>query len=306
MKSLTPEAYGRAREYLKTQARPVERALFERFFEGGPLEWVAAALMPYQNADGGFGHALEPDLRTPTSSALATGHALSRLKEAGAPADHSMARRAAAYALATLDPQSHIWRIVPPDANEYPHAPWWHDQDGSLARTFEDFRVSPRGEILAGLYHFGAELPEGKLDELSAETTAAVEAGAPSGGSFEYALQLAEAPGLPPALRERLQAHLRAHTAQAVEQDPRKWGDYCLPPLWAAPSPDSPVADLLAESLPKHLDYLIETQAPEGFWEPNWSWFGAYPQVWPQAQKEWRGELTLRNLRYLQSFGRLE
>ncbi len=305
MKPLAPEAYGRARKYLKTQARPIERALFERFFEGGSSEAVIEALAPFQNADGGFGHAFEPDMRSPSSSALATGHALDWLCKCGVPAEHEMARRATAYAMSTLDPQTRTWRIAPIDVNNYPHAPWWHDEDGSLAKTFDDFVISPRGEILAALYHNRAA-ENAWLDMLAAETVAAVEKIVPSGGSFECAMQLAEAQELPEDLRRRLLVHLRAHMAEAVEQNPEKWGEYCLPPLWAAHSPDSAVADLLAESLSKHLDYVIETQTPGGFWEPNWSWFGAYPEVWPQAQQEWRGELTLRNLRFLKAFGRVE
>ena len=73
MKKLSREAFNQAREFLKTQARPLDRALFEVRFEGASVEHVVDELAAFQNKDGGFGHALEPDLRTPTSSALISG-----------------------------------------------------------------------------------------------------------------------------------------------------------------------------------------------------------------------------------------
>ena len=65
-------------------------------FAGGPAEPVATALAAYQNADGGFGHALEPDLRCPGSQPAATLYALEMLHEAGM-MDTDMARRARAW-----------------------------------------------------------------------------------------------------------------------------------------------------------------------------------------------------------------
>ena len=53
---------------LRHEARPLERALFAHAFEGGGRTAVLAALVPYQNDDGGFGHALEPDWGAPSNS----------------------------------------------------------------------------------------------------------------------------------------------------------------------------------------------------------------------------------------------
>src|SRR6476661_71423 len=125
MRSLSAEAFGRAKEYLMTSGRTLEQARFKYLFENGSLDEVAAALAPYQNPDGGFGHGLEPDARTPTSGALATSVGLGVLRDCGATADHEQVRGAVGYLLATLDPAGKVWRIIPADANNYPHAPWW-------------------------------------------------------------------------------------------------------------------------------------------------------------------------------------
>ena len=62
MKQLSHEAFDRARQFLKTQARPLDRALFEYRFEDGPIEPVIEELARFQNDDGGFGNGLELDI----------------------------------------------------------------------------------------------------------------------------------------------------------------------------------------------------------------------------------------------------
>ena len=57
------ERLGRAREFIWRNGRLLDRHLFACLFDGGQREPVLAALRAYQNADGGFGNALEPDKR---------------------------------------------------------------------------------------------------------------------------------------------------------------------------------------------------------------------------------------------------
>ena len=56
MRQLSREAFGRARQFLVTQARPLERALFEHRFERAGVDGALAELARFQNEDGGFGH----------------------------------------------------------------------------------------------------------------------------------------------------------------------------------------------------------------------------------------------------------
>ncbi len=309
MFTLTHAAFQRAGHFIKSQARPLDRALFEYRFEGAPPEPVIAELARFQNDDGGFGGALEPDVRTPTSSALATGIGLGLLRQLGCLDDHPMLRRAVAYLLETFDPVTGTWRVVPSDTNDYPHAPWWHDEDGSLARTFDDFLVIPRAQLLGLLHSYASLLPAGWLSDLTGRTLAdiaALETERYGGGgdTLEYALFLAES--LPEALQQRLLPRLRQVALQVISTDPAEWGGYCAAPLKVIHSPQSPIADLFPAALQAHLDYQIERQSPQGSWEPNWSWGEAFPQDWARARDEWRGHLTLQTLTTLRAFGRIE
>lgn len=306
---LTPAAFGRARRFLKTEARPLDRVLFAFRFEHTPAESVVAALSDYRNIDGGFGHALEPDLRTPTSSALATGIGLHILKEIGRPASDPLVKGAIRYLLETFDNQDQVWRVIPPGANDHPHAPWWHDEDGSLARTFDQYLIIPRAQLVGLLHHFSADVPAPWLEALTERTVADVETidrlGTGGGDDLAYALSLAEEQALPEAYRQRLLRRLRAAVPGAVSRDPAEWHTYTIHPLKVIHSPSSPVADLVGEAIEADLDYQIEQQTAEGTWDPVWTWRDVYPDAWAQARHEWRGQLTLRTLTILRAFGRI-
>lgn len=311
MKQLSREAFDRARDFIKTQARPLDRALFEYRFEGASVDLVVTELAHFQNDDGGFGHALEPDLRTPTSSALATEVALRTLEELGCASDHPMVVDAVRFFLETIDPRTKVWRVIPPDANAHPHAPWWHDEDGSLARTFDDFLIIPRASVVGLLQHYAALVPADWLAELTEHTVATLETikdGAFGGGgdSLRYAMRLVETKALPQSYKDRLVSRLCRLSLKFVSCDPQEWGGYVATPLKVAPTPDALVADVLRDGLEKHLDYQIDRQTPEGAWEPTWTWGDFYPDIWEQTRREWRGALTLEVLTSLQAFGRIE
>ncbi len=310
MVKLSADSFERARRFLKTEARPLERTLFEFHFEGGSVEVVMGELAAFQNDDGGFGRALEPDLRTPSSSALATGIGLRILKELGSTVEALMARQAVTYLGETLDPSAWVWQVAPGDSNHHPHAPWWHDEEGSLARTFDDFLVIPRAELLALLIHYSSLVPAAWLLELTERTLDDLQTieplGTGGGDDLVYALRLAETAELLDSWRNPLLSRLRAVVPKVVSRDPAEWSGYCIKPLKVAPSPTSPVADLLGDLLYVHLDYLIENQRSSGAWDPVWSWGEAYPEAWAKARREWQGCLTLDNLIILRSYGRLQ
>jgi hypothetical protein len=310
MRKLTQIQFGKAREFLKTQARPLERSLFNHYFEDAPADLVIAELKKFQNSDGGFGNALEPDMQSPSSSALATEMGLRTLVEIGVSADHPVVTAAVAYGLNSLDPQTLTWRVVPLDVNDHPHAPWWHDEEGSLERTFDNCIIIPRAGIIGVLYHYAELLPAGWLANLTKATLRAVkdmdaEKFNGGGDSLVYARKLAEAPGLAAKEKTWLSEQVRQLANQIVTRNPEDWSQYCAPPLKLAPTPESITADVLSDCLPTHLDYTIEGQYPEGFWDVTWAW-NDYPDTWKIAKREWRGCLTLGTLLSLKAYSRIE
>ena len=74
-----------ARNFIWHNARTLEQRWFEHAFDGGSAEHVVQAVLAYRNDDGGYGYALEPDHRGPTSQPLHALRALQLFGEVNAP-----------------------------------------------------------------------------------------------------------------------------------------------------------------------------------------------------------------------------
>ena len=75
--------FERAEAYIWSTARVLEQRRFEVLFKDGDPAAVKAALAPYKTPDGGYGYALEPDGRGPTSQPPHIWTALEALEDAG-------------------------------------------------------------------------------------------------------------------------------------------------------------------------------------------------------------------------------
>lgn len=117
-----PVDVGAAERFVLANARLLDRHRLAFHLHAGPVEPVLDALVAYGNPDGGFGHALEPDIRAPESEPSATLHALAVLAEVGA-LDHPLVRRAAAWVASNAEPDGGVPFSLPPAARS-PHAPF--------------------------------------------------------------------------------------------------------------------------------------------------------------------------------------
>ncbi len=305
---LSPDQYARARRFLLESARPLEAARFRYRFENGDAEDVYAELTRFQNPDGGFGRALEADIRAEASSVVATTAALQLLRMLHAPAQHPLVAGAMRYLISAYDPALQSWPLVPPAVESAPHAPWWN-QEG-LAERFGSFQINPRAEVLGYLFEFADETDADMLalrDQLGGPTVQGLldHTATLSNDEFLCCQRLVDSPGLPEPAAVELQRWLLRMAEGVVAADPTAWGGYVLQPLQAAPNRVAPMGIPLAHLLPQNLDYVIESQSEDGSWSPAWSWFGAYDADWPQAERDWRGVLTLERLEWLHAYDRI-
>jgi len=293
----------KAQHFLATQSRPLEQSLFAYYFQSGSREAVLAELAKFQNTDGGFGHALEPDLRLPDSSVIATTVALQILRSLQAQSDQPLVQGALRYLLDTYDSEQKVWPIAPSNTRDAPCAPWWSDP-----RAF-DWRFNPRPEIIGYFYDYADLIPANSRDELIEAVVVYLESLpdlTDQHDSVSCYARLAETTTLPETIRARILDKLKRMVALSISRNPADWGGYVFKPLKLVHSPDSPFAALLADVVALNLDYEIERQGDDGAWGPNWSWSGNYPEVWEIARREWQGRLTLDMLLTLRAFDRLE
>src|SRR3954447_1796942 len=113
----------RAQDFIWANARLLERQLFAYRFAGGEREPVLAALRAYQNADGGFGNALEPDKRDPHSQPVDVQVALETLDDLDA-FDAAIVARVCDFLQTITTPEGGV-PFALPTVNAYPRAPWW-------------------------------------------------------------------------------------------------------------------------------------------------------------------------------------
>ncbi len=275
-----------ARDFVWTDARLVERRLFATVFEGADAGGVVDALRGYQNADGGFGHALEPDKRCPDSTALDVETAFDILLAAGA-RDDELVRRACDWLQSVATPEGAV-SLCSPVIENYPRAEhmgeWTYQPD-----------LNPTAGLVGRLHSLGVEHPWREQAATWCAKTLAEGLPGDAHGLHEAMEFLEHGPGEVDldAIREHL-AKVSFYRADA--DDP----EYGVTPLHFASTPDSPWRPLFTdEQIAGHLDRLIADQQPDGGWAITWEPPGA------AAKLEYRGVETVRALRVLKAYNRL-
>ena len=71
----------KVQEFIFLNARKLDKTLFLYEFGNQQADLVFVELLKYQNVDGGFGNALEPDIRMTESSPIATTVAFQYINE---------------------------------------------------------------------------------------------------------------------------------------------------------------------------------------------------------------------------------
>lgn len=115
----------RGTNFIWENARHLERAVFDYHFRDGSPKRISDILRTYQNDDGGFGHALEPDLRAPDSQPLFAEFALRTLYECKL-RDPERAYRACDFLARHADLKQGIATIFP-SSQRYPRAGHWNN-----------------------------------------------------------------------------------------------------------------------------------------------------------------------------------
>ncbi|MBB4825166.1 hypothetical protein HNO89_002395 [Sporosarcina luteola] len=291
---LAKEQAAQAVKFLKEEARPLEKALFELDFEDGSPEAVLRELQAFQNEDGGFGNGLEPDFQCPASSALATTIGLQHLAHIGADDSNIVVQRAIHYVLQTFDEERMGWEIVPPEVDTAPRAIWWN-YGGDWPWG------NPSAEMIGLLYHFKTLVPSEFLDNVTAFAIDYVnQLTASDHHEIQCLVKLMKE--LPKNEASKIGGKVNELLLANITTSPAEWGGYCLLPLQVASSPSSPFVSLFEESIPANIDHLLSTQDEDGSWKPAWAW-GQFEDDFQKAKIEWSGILTLDNLRILHAFG---
>lgn len=285
----TPD-FDAAAEFMAGHARVLDRRAFQRLFQGGAPGPVRDAVAAYRNDDGGFGHALEPDLRTAASQPAAVEMAL-RIMDVTDAWDEHLVRDAIDW-LVTVAPAEGGAPFALPTLSQGPHAPWWVPGEGNPASLIQT------GQIAGVLYARGFAHPwrDGATEVMWRGIDQLTEPMA-----YEMLGVLAflqHVPDRPRAAGALKRVGRLLFDRGLVTLDPDAPGE-THSPLDFAPLPDSIARSLFDDAtISAHLDHLAGAQREDGGWMFNW------PAWSPAAEADWRGFLTVDALRVLRANGR--
>lgn len=277
-----------ARRFLHTSARVLELHRAAHLLDDAPPGPVIDSLRAYRNDDGGFGHALEPDVRDPHSQVSATMSALEILAEVGA-GDSPMITDAVRWLETVANDDGGLVQVLP-TATDYPAAPWMRPGPGSSFLTYP---------TVAHLQRLGVR--SAWLDRATDWCWESLESDEPAHAyKVEFGLVfLDSAPDRTraEAAARRLGAGLRPDGTMAVEGGVE--GEH-IGPIGFSPEPGRPSRTLFTdEQIDSDLDRLEHDQLDDGGWDFDFL-------HWCPAQAvEWRGLTTLSALRTLRANGRV-
>ena len=277
--------------FIWENARLLDRVVFDYHFRNGSVERILTVLGTYQNEDGGFGHALEPDLRAPDSQPLFVEFALRTLYDCKIRAPE-MTYRACEFLAQHADLEAGIPTIFP-SSRSYPRAAHWHHEHNEQPSL-------DRMTSLVGLAAWqGIQHPwlQKAIEACLAHITSTPYNDA---HIIQNALCLIESLSQERPLDnlfKKLTGELKNANFYCAEVPVKSYG---LTPLEFAPSPESFCRRIFSDAqIEAHLSELEAHQEADGGWGILWTPPGEY------ARLEWRAHKTVKALVTLHAYRRI-
>jgi hypothetical protein len=298
MNVLSKANFNKARDFILTNARMIERRLYHFHFENDGPEGVYHAVYAYRNSDGGFGHGMEPDTASPESQPLFSIMALESLEEAGLLTEEVLLKDFMPYFESITTEKGGIpWMMQP--TSDYPC-------EDHFKSVKEWAALSTTAPLLGLLEKHGVSIPWMKKAEafVWSEIDRIKEKHAYCHLCTPRRLMFLENTQSKDKAKKAL-ADMRewivADGVICTDRTDEGWGLYGKPHvLYYASSPGSVFSDLFSqEIIDADLDELINRQKDDGRWD---TWYGLSEGM----KLEWTGIQTLWTLKTLQSYGRIE
>ena len=288
----------KAKDFILTNARMIERRLFQFHFEKDSPEGVFHAVYAYRNADGGFGHGMEPDTASPESQPLFSIMALETLDEVGyLTKDIILDDFMPYFQRVTTDKGGIPWMLRP--TSNYPCAEHF--------KTVKEWAaLSTTAPLLGILEKYEIELPW--MEKAEQFVWAEIER-IQEKHVFCYLcvprrlqfLQHTKSRDKAEKALQDLKEWILAEGVLCKDRSDDGWGLYEKPhSLNYAPSSASMLYPIFSkEMINADLDELIRRQKDDGRWD---TWYGLSEGM----KLEWAGIQTLWTLKILKNYDRIE
>jgi len=301
--------FERAREFIYRNARPLDLARWKYHFENGSKEAVLNALSYYQNEDGGFGHALEPDAWNPNSSPIHTWSATEILREIDfTDNSHPIIKGILNYLESGKDFNGKYWHNIIKSNDDYPHAPWWNTKS---VDQHDDYNPTAclAGFIIkyadknSNIYSLGCRLAKEAVNTYMSQGFLSNMA---TVSCYIRLMQYVEEAGIIDIFDvNALKAKLIKQVENCIERNTDKWEtSYVCKPSQFINSKESIFYLSNKEISDFGCDFIIKTQHDDGSWNITWSWDN-YPQEWAISKNWWKSNIIITNLLYLKGFNKI-
>lgn len=300
--------FEKARTFMYRNARPLDWARFQYHFENGSKEAVMKMLSYYQNEDGGFGHAVEPDCWNPNSIPLHSNTAGEIIRQIDYnDAEHPVIQGLLKWYEGGEHFNGKSWAITVESSNHYPHAPWWHTESVSSCHTDYNGTAQIAGFIVryagknSSLFQLGVRIANEAVCALSPDEITDM-------NTCVCYLRMAELFESANAEKyipfDELKRKLHKSVHKLIETDTSKWNSYTCKPSCFFTSKQSEYYWENKDIADYECAHIINTQLPDGSWNITWNWED-YPEEWAVSKNWWKGQVIIEKLLYLKGFGLL-
>lgn len=300
--SLGKELFQKACDSIEKHARTLDKKLLDYHFERGPISNVRKELIKYQNEDGGFGNAIEPDIRLKGSSPMATSVGLQYCSEIEMDPNDTIIENAIKYLVETYQTEDGYWPFTFMDVNEEPHAPWWSTVE--IEPPLEAKWSNPNAELVGYMNRYSIHIPKDLLAALNKRAEFNIDSSEfIEGLIYDIICWIRTYPYLPPPLRIKAKKKIERTLQKirpTIDEALREVRIFSL-----APNPQSLFFKLFPDEVNSLIKSEIENQSEDGGWWPTWKW-GQYEDVWEIAKVEWAGKITIENLISLDQYKLIE
>lgn len=313
MDKLVKKDFEEIRLWMYRNSRQLELSIWQNIFEKGSKDAVLSSLAFYQNADGGFGNALEADCWNPNSSPYTTLNAINILKNINFndnrhPIIQGIINFFESGAFCTDDG----WLSSIPSNNDYAHAPWWTydikaNEVESIGVTAEIVSFVIRFvDSKSELYKKANDISRHMIEELRTQS----DFGDMGIGGYCVLVDTLKQVGLINQIDyDVLLKILKELVFESIEKDTSKWDNYVARPSNYIHSPSSVFYKDNEDIVQKEIEYLIDTRPKNGVWDITWSWFEnneKYPKEFAISENWWKASKAIEKIVFLKNFSRID
>ncbi|MDD3957757.1 MAG: hypothetical protein PHW40_00080 [Candidatus Izemoplasmatales bacterium] len=288
--------FERGAAFIKKFARPLELAMYQYHFANGSKSAVIRELRKFQNPDGGFAHALEPDNWNPESNPIATNDAIKILYHLDALDEATDMMRGVIRYLKShhaFDEENRQWRFQIESNKDYPHAIWWEVEKDGL------FEYNPTVALAAIMICYGGG--DDYYKQIVREAMTYLVTAKPIGDTMKcymLAYEIFKNKGIDDVLDlSEMHALIQGKLEAVICADESQYGVayVYIPSDFFLRSDSSFISRKMMPLIEMELSIHSRILKPDGGFAITWQWYTEYDEF-HHAEMIWRARITLDRL----------